>query len=74
MSTLFTRVFIYDADEKSGMRGPVDVLVDGQRIARIGSLAGETADRTIDGAGRHLLIPGLISLEAPMDHGVRSAR
>ncbi len=70
MRTLFRRVFVYDADQSSGMVGPTDVLVDGQRIALIGDADGVAADRIIDGGNSSLLIPGLINahFHSPANH------
>jgi cytosine/adenosine deaminase-related metal-dependent hydrolase len=74
MSVLFTKVYVYDADAPDGMTGPTDVLIDGQHISAIGenlTLAeGRSADRVIDGAGRRLLIPGLINahFHSPANH------
>lgn len=70
MRTLFTRVFVYDADHPSGCTGPTDVLVDDQRITLIGDAAGVAVDRTIDGANSSLLIPGLINahFHSPANH------
>ena len=77
MRTLFTRVLVYDADAASGMRGPTDVLVEGTRIARVGDDAGRGgADRTIDGLGHSLLLPGLINahFHSPANHLKGSVR
>ncbi len=70
MRTLFTRVFVYDPDQASGMTGPTNVLVDGQRIAQIGAAADVQADRVIYGGGHSLLIPGLINahFHSPANH------
>lgn len=70
MTTLFTRVNVYDADAPSGMTGPTDVLIEGQRIARVGPHDGRAVDRIIDGGGHSLLIPGLINahFHSPANH------
>lgn len=81
MSTLFRSVLVYDAEAPSGGVGPTDVLVVGQRIATIGPGAGGAADpdtRIVEGAGHHLLVPGLINahFHSPANHlkgSVRSA-
>jgi hypothetical protein len=38
-STLFTDVHIYDPDQTTGMSGPTDLLVEGNRISLIGGNA-----------------------------------
>jgi 5-methylthioadenosine/S-adenosylhomocysteine deaminase len=70
MRTLFSQVFVYDRDQPSGMTGPTDVLVDGQRIVLVGNSAGIAVDRTIDGGNSSLLIPGLINahFHSPANH------
>jgi 5-methylthioadenosine/S-adenosylhomocysteine deaminase len=79
MSTLFRSVLIYDADAPTGVTGPSDVLVDGRHIAAIGPDAGRTVPpptRTVDGAGHHLLLPGLINahFHSPANHLKGSVR
>ena len=77
MSVLFRRVFVYDAEAVSAMTGPVDVLVDGDRISAIGDGLAVPADaRIVDGAGRHLLLPGLINahFHSPANHLKGSVR
>jgi 5-methylthioadenosine/S-adenosylhomocysteine deaminase len=72
-TVLFTDVHVYDADSRTGMVGPVDVLVRGNRIAAIGvgvrSQAG-AVDRVVEGRSRHLLVPGLINahFHSPANH------
>jgi 5-methylthioadenosine/S-adenosylhomocysteine deaminase len=71
--TLFTSVYVYDADSEAGMFGPSDVLVDESGILVIGSEAQRTAKadaRRVDGAGHHLLLPGLINAHyhSPANH------
>jgi 5-methylthioadenosine/S-adenosylhomocysteine deaminase len=70
--TLFRDVYVYAADAPSGMTGPTDVLVRGQRIAAIGPDAARTFDpgRVVDGHRRHLLVPGLINahFHSPANH------
>jgi 5-methylthioadenosine/S-adenosylhomocysteine deaminase len=71
--TLFTNIYVYDPTSASGMVGPTEVLVVGNRIAEIGEHAGRHADahaRIIDGSARHLLIPGLINahFHSPANH------
>lgn len=80
MSVLFREVFVYDADAPSGMAGPTDVLVVGDRIARIGApinpgagdsgIGTDEPDRVVEGRGRHLLVPGLINahFHSPSNH------
>ena len=69
-ATCFRDVLLLDAEAPEGMRGPVDVLVDGQRIAAVGSVQPPPAVRTIDGGGHHLLVPGLINahFHSPVNH------
>lgn len=71
--TLFTSVYVYDADSEAGMFGPSDVLVDESGILVIGSQAQRTAladARRVDGVGHHLLLPGLINAHyhSPANH------
>lgn len=71
--TLFTRVYVYDADSDAGMFGPTDVLVDTTGILRIGAEARPSvlaSARVVDGAGRHILVPGLINAHyhSPANH------
>ncbi len=77
MTVLFRRVLIYDADVASATRGPLDVLVDGDRISAVGQdLVTAPNARVIDGAGRHLLVPGLINahFHSPANHLKGSVR
>ncbi len=71
MTTLFRDVLVYDADAPTGMTGPTDVLVRGDRIAAVepGQAVPDGA-RVIEGAGRHLLLPGLINahVHSPANH------
>src|SRR5258705_5584253 len=65
MRTLITNGTIVTADGSTA----ADVLIDGERVARIGSdLAsdGVTADETIDAAGRWL-IPGAIDVHTHIE-------
>lgn len=79
MSTLFTDVYVYAAERPSGMSGPTDLLVLGDRIAVIGSGAreafardpeGDGPARTIDGRGELLVVPGLVNahFHSPANH------
>lgn len=77
MSLLFRRVLVYDAGVTTAMTGPVDVLVDADRISAIGvSLAPPAGTRVIDGEGHHLLVPGLINahFHSPANHLKGSVR
>ncbi len=71
-STLFRDVLVYDAAAPGRVSGPTDVLVRGQYIARIGPGLVEAGDdlRVVEGAGHHLLIPGLINahFHSPANH------
>ena len=71
--TLFTDVYVYDDAAGSGMTGPTDVLVRGNRILAIGAAAaaGVAADaRTVRGNSHHILLPGLINahFHSPANH------
>jgi 5-methylthioadenosine/S-adenosylhomocysteine deaminase len=115
VNTLFTNVYVYDADSAAGMFGPTDVFVQSRRISTIGAdaraaferagsasehagsvvertrsafdRAGSAGDRAtsaldhtrsdpnpaqrvIDGAAHHLLVPGLINshFHSPANH------
>ena len=77
MTTVFRDVLIYDAASATGMTGPVDVLIDGDRIASIAAdLPAPPDARIIDGGGRHLLVPGLINahFHSPANHLKGSVR
>ena len=77
MTVLFTQVLRYDAAHPAGMTGPVDVLVDGDRIAAIGAdLKAPPDARVVDGGGRNLLVPGLINahFHSPANHLKGSVR
>ncbi|MBW4043103.1 MAG: amidohydrolase family protein, partial [Acidobacteria bacterium] len=78
MSVLFRDVLVYDPAAPSGMVGPTDVLVQGDRISRIGTAttAEVPPDRIVDGRGRHLLVPGLINahFHSPANHLKGSVR
>ncbi len=72
-TTLFHDVLVYRVEAAEGVIGPTDVLVDGRLIAAIGPRAAASADaqtRTVEGAGHHLLIPGLINahFHSPANH------
>ncbi len=71
MSVLFRRVLIYDAAAATAMTGPVDVLVEGDRISAIGDgLAAPPEAQIVEGANRKLLVPGLINahFHSPANH------
>ncbi len=77
MSVLFRRVFVYDAAATTAMTGPVDVLVEGDRIDAVGpDLAAPPEARVVEGGGRHLLVPGLINahFHSPANHLKGSVR
>jgi 5-methylthioadenosine/S-adenosylhomocysteine deaminase len=70
-------VFVYDAAASTAMTGPVDVLVDGDRITAMGDdLVAAPDARIVDGGGRHLLVPGLINahFHSPANHLKGSVR
>jgi len=70
VSVLFTDVFVYSPDGPSGVVGPTDVLVTGQRITAIGSALARDGGRIVAGEGKHLLVPGLINahFHSPANH------
>lgn len=76
MSVLFRDVLVYDASNPTGMVGPTDVLVEGDRIVRTGPAEAVTAARTVEGRSRHLLVPGLINahFHSPANHLKGSVR
>ena len=67
MTLLIREVTVVDGDRAGAQ--PVDVMVEGDRIARIesaGTASRGTADRVIDGDGR-LLLPGFIDAHSHAD-------
>jgi 5-methylthioadenosine/S-adenosylhomocysteine deaminase len=77
MTVLFHEVLVYDAASPTAMTGPVDVLVDGERISAIGAgLPAPTGARIVEGHGRNLLLPGLINahFHSPANHLKGSVR
>jgi len=77
VTVLFRRVFVYDAASATAMTGPLDVLVDGDRIAAVDHDLPIPPDaRIVDGGGRHLLLPGLINahFHSPANHLKGSVR
>ena len=77
MNTLFRQVLIYDAAADDAMTGPVDVLIEEDRIATIGTdLSPTTEHRVVEGGGRKLLLPGLINahFHSPANHLKGSVR
>ncbi|KQP57211.1 amidohydrolase family protein [Agreia sp. Leaf283] len=84
MSILFSDVYVYDDTATSGMFGPTDVLVEGDRIATIGPDARRRFDervatrpgrdheehREIAGRAHHIVVPGLINahFHSPANH------
>ncbi len=69
---LFRDVLLWDPDAPEGMTGPTDLLVADGRIAALGSAArgAREVERTVDGAGHHILLPGLINahFHSPANH------
>jgi 5-methylthioadenosine/S-adenosylhomocysteine deaminase len=77
MSVLLREVLVYDAASATAMTGPKDVLVEGDRIIAIGvDLAAPPEARIVEGACRHLLVPGLINahFHSPANHLKGSVR
>ena len=76
MTVLFRQVLIYDATAPDAMTGPLDVLVDGDRIAVVGERLIAPEASIVDGHGRHLLVPGLINahFHSPANHLKGSVR
>jgi 5-methylthioadenosine/S-adenosylhomocysteine deaminase len=70
VTVLFTDVLVYRADAPGAMVGPTDVLVNGQRIAAIGTVVPPDGTQIINGRGHHLLTPGLINahFHSPANH------
>ncbi len=77
MSILLRQVLVFDAETDDALTGPLDVLVDGDRISAIGvGLDPAGITRVIEGRARHLLIPGLINahFHSPANHLKGSVR
>ncbi|WP_120339029.1 amidohydrolase family protein [Cryobacterium soli] len=73
MTTLFTRVYVYDSAHESGLFGPTDVLIEGNTITGIGTDVAPVAGadvRVIDGKNHQILLPGLINahFHSPANH------
>jgi 5-methylthioadenosine/S-adenosylhomocysteine deaminase len=70
MTVLFTDVLVYDRTTSNGFVGPTDVLVAGDRIAAVGGGLAADEATVVRGAGRHLLVPGLINahFHSPANH------
>ena len=70
MTVLFRQVYVYDADTPDARTGPVDVLVEGDRISAIGAHLVAPGARVVEGNNRHLLVPGLINahFHSPANH------
>jgi 5-methylthioadenosine/S-adenosylhomocysteine deaminase len=77
MSVLFRQVLIYDAAAANAMSGPVDVLIESDRISAIGDdLMAPPGSRIVEGGHRNLLVPGLINahFHSPANHLKGSVR
>jgi 5-methylthioadenosine/S-adenosylhomocysteine deaminase len=74
MTVLFRDVLVYRREAPGSVIGPTDVLVQGNRIAAIGAadqaVSTESAERVVEGHGRHLLVPGLVNahFHSPANH------
>lgn len=69
-AVLFREVLVFDDGAPDGVTGPLDVLVEGNRIAAVGSAAAPAGARVVEGEGRHLLLPGLVNahFHSPVNH------
>jgi 5-methylthioadenosine/S-adenosylhomocysteine deaminase len=77
MTVLFRRVLVYEASAPAAMTGPVDVLVERDRISAVGPDLPIPPDaRVVEGGGRNLLVPGLINahFHSPANHLKGSVR
>jgi 5-methylthioadenosine/S-adenosylhomocysteine deaminase len=76
MTVLFRQVLTYNAALPDAMTGPVDVLVEGSRIAAVSEHLVAPEARVVEGDGRHLLLPGLINahFHSPANHLKGSVR
>lgn len=71
MSILFADVHTYDAERVGGLSGRTGIRVEGNRIAAIGpDLRPSPDDQVIDGAGHHVVLPGLVNahFHSPANH------
>jgi cytosine/adenosine deaminase-related metal-dependent hydrolase len=74
MTVQFRDVLVYRREAPGSVIGPTDVLVQGNRIAAIGAadqaVSTESAERVVEGHGRHLLVPGLVNahFHSPANH------
>lgn len=71
MSTLFIGVHLYDRTRDGGLSPLTRMRVEGARIAAIAPDLSPTADdQVIDGAGHHVVLPGLINahFHSPANH------
>jgi cytosine/adenosine deaminase-related metal-dependent hydrolase len=71
VSTLFANVHLYDDQRVGGLSPLTHVRVDGSRIAAIGpDLVPTAGEDVIDGAGHHVVLPGLINahFHSPANH------
>ena len=69
MSILFRDVRVFTPEAATGMTGPTDVRIKGDRIEAIGALNPQSDERTIAGRG-NLLMPGLVNghFHSPVNH------
>jgi 5-methylthioadenosine/S-adenosylhomocysteine deaminase len=70
-ATSFRDVLVYDRNAPGRIIGPTDVLVDGGLIASVGAVhSAQPGARVVEGAGHHLLLPGLINahFHSPANH------
>jgi 5-methylthioadenosine/S-adenosylhomocysteine deaminase len=69
-TTLFRNAYILDLGVPSGMAGPFDVVVIGDRIARVGAAASVPGNARIVECNGQLLMPGLVNahFHSPVNH------
>ena len=58
MTVLFRQVMVYDAGSPVGMTGPVDVLVDSDRISAVGTELAAPDARVVEGGKGICWCPG----------------
>jgi len=74
VSVLFTDVFVYSPDGPSGVVGPTDVLVTGQRITAIGSALARDGGRIVAGEESTCWFPASSTLTSTRQRTISKAR